>query len=45
MRMTDLGIAQILAPYVESIFKLLSIVAQEINRSEALLRSAMGVIG
>lgn len=34
-----------LAPYVESIFHLLRIVSQDQNRSEALLRSAMGVIG
>lgn len=31
--------------FIESIFKLLNIVAQDLNRSEALLRSAMGVIG
>lgn len=32
-------------PYVESIFTVLSVIAQDPNRSEALLRSAMGVIG
>lgn len=39
------GKAHLLTQYVESIFKLLNIVAQDPNRSEALLRSAMGVIG
>ncbi|KAA6412107.1 MAG: importin beta-1 subunit [Lasallia pustulata] len=39
------GKTRLLAPYVESIFHLLRIVAQDQNRSEALLRSAMGVIG
>ncbi|KAI9766932.1 MAG: karyopherin beta [Geoglossum simile] len=36
---------QLVQPFVESIFQLLSIVSQDQNRSEALLRSAMGVIG
>ncbi|KAI9814209.1 MAG: karyopherin beta [Pycnora praestabilis] len=36
---------QLLQQYVESIFQLLNIVWQDQNRSEALLRSAMGVIG
>lgn len=36
---------QVLAQYVESIFSVLSVVAQDPNRSEALLRSAMGVVG
>ncbi|MCJ1390337.1 karyopherin beta [Xylographa bjoerkii] len=39
------GKAQLLTPYVESIFQLLSIVAQDHHRSEPLARSAMGVIG
>ncbi|KAL1953233.1 hypothetical protein VTO42DRAFT_3375 [Malbranchea cinnamomea] len=34
-----------LQPYVESIFQLLSLIAQDTNRSEGLLRSSMGVIG
>ena len=38
-------VAEALMPYVESIFTILSVVAQDPNRSEALLRSAMGVIG
>ncbi|MCJ1408412.1 karyopherin beta [Ptychographa xylographoides] len=37
--------SQMLTPYVESIFQLLSIVAQDLQRSENLARSAMGVIG
>lgn len=37
--------ANVLTPYVESIFQLLSIVAQDQNRSESLLRASMGVIG
>ncbi|KAI1437018.1 armadillo-type protein [Xylaria sp. CBS 124048] len=36
---------QVLQPYVESIFQLLHIIAQDMNRSEPLMRSAMGVIG
>ncbi|KAI9675659.1 MAG: karyopherin beta [Caeruleum heppii] len=35
----------LLQPYIESIFHLLSLVWQDQNRSEGLLRSAMGVIG
>lgn len=34
-----------LKQYVDSIFRLLQIVFQDQNRSEALLRSSMGVIG
>lgn len=34
-----------LKPYVESIFRLLQVVSKDQNRSEGLLRSAMGVIG
>jgi importin subunit beta-1 len=37
--------AQLLQPYVESIFQLLAIIYQDPNRSEALLRSSMGIIG
>jgi importin subunit beta-1 len=37
--------AQALQPYVQSIFQLLNIISQDMNRSEALMRSAMGVIG
>ncbi|KAJ2971353.1 hypothetical protein NUW58_g9440 [Xylaria curta] len=36
---------QALQPYVQSIFQLLNIIAQDMNRSEPLMRSAMGVIG
>ena len=41
----DMPTAQALAPYVESIFNLLGVVASDGNRTEGLLRSAMGVIG
>jgi importin subunit beta-1 len=37
--------AQLLEPYVESIFNLLNIVFNDPNRSDALMRSSMGVIG
>ena len=37
--------AELLAPYVEPIFTVLGVIAQDPNRSEALLRSAMGVVG
>ena len=37
--------SQLLTPYVEPIFTVLGVIAQDPNRSEALLRSAMGVIG
>jgi importin subunit beta-1 len=33
------------APYVVSIFELLQLVYQDPNRSEALLRTCMGVVG
>lgn len=36
---------QLLQPYIESIFQLLHSVYQDPNRTEALLRSSMGVIG
>ncbi|KAI0428240.1 armadillo-type protein [Xylaria sp. FL1042] len=39
------GKTQALQPYVQSIFQLLNIIAQDMNRSESLMRSAMGVIG
>ncbi|KAI9753557.1 MAG: hypothetical protein M4579_005099 [Chaenotheca gracillima] len=39
------GKTQLLESYVEAVFQLLSIVWQDHNRSEALLRSSMGVIG
>lgn len=38
-------IVNLLQPYVESIFQLLGIISQDTNRSEGLLRAAMGVIG
>ncbi|KAK0723868.1 armadillo-type protein [Apiosordaria backusii] len=34
-----------LRPYVRSIFEMLNVIANDANRSEALMRSAMGVIG
>ncbi|KAI1161451.1 armadillo-type protein [Nemania serpens] len=39
------GKTQALQTYVQSIFQLLNIIAQDMNRSESLMRSAMGVIG
>lgn len=36
---------QLLQPYVESIFQLLQTIYQDQNRTEALLRASMGVIG
>ncbi|GAP86613.1 putative importin subunit beta-1 protein [Rosellinia necatrix] len=39
------GKTQALQPYVQSIFQLLNIIAQDMNRTESLMRSAMGVIG
>ncbi|OTA62839.1 ARM repeat-containing protein [Hypoxylon sp. EC38] len=39
------GKTQALQPYVPSIFQLLNIISQDMNRSESLMRSAMGVIG
>jgi importin subunit beta-1 len=38
-------IGNLLAPYVESVFSLLQTIFQDPNRSEALLRTSMGVIG
>lgn len=37
--------AQILQEHVPSIFQLLNIIANDMNRSEALMRASMGVIG
>ncbi|KAB5560284.1 armadillo-type protein [Coniochaeta sp. 2T2.1] len=37
--------AAVLQPYVQSIFQILNTVALDANRSEALLRASMGVIG
>lgn len=34
-----------LQPYVQSIFQLLNVISQDMNRSEPLMRSSMGVIG
>ena len=39
------GRSQALMPYVETIFTLLGLIAQDGNRTEGLLRSSMGVIG
>ena len=42
----DIGdAANLLQPYIESIFSLLHTVYQDVNRTEALLRSSMGVVG
>lgn len=38
-------VVHLLQPYVESIFQLLGVIAQDVNRSEGLLRASMGVIG
>ena len=32
-------------PYLEAIFQLLSMIAQDGNRTEGLMRASMGVIG
>ncbi|EME47146.1 hypothetical protein DOTSEDRAFT_41624 [Dothistroma septosporum NZE10] len=45
MALRSSGKQQLLQPYVESIFQLLHSVYQDPNRTEALLRSSMGVIG
>ncbi|THY47692.1 ARM repeat-containing protein [Aureobasidium pullulans] len=45
MAMRSAGKSQLLAPYVESVFSLLQIIFQDPHRSEALLRTSMGVIG
>jgi importin subunit beta-1 len=37
--------AQALQPFVPSIFQLLNTIATDANRSEALMRASMGVIG
>jgi importin subunit beta-1 len=39
------SVADALRPFVPSIFNLLQMIADDMNRSEALMRSAMGVIG
>ncbi|KAI0476222.1 ARM repeat-containing protein [Xylariaceae sp. FL0804] len=39
------GKTQALQPYVQTIFQLLNIISQDMNRSESLMRSSMGVIG
>ncbi|KAK3331040.1 armadillo-type protein [Apodospora peruviana] len=39
------GKTQVLQPYVTSIFQLLNVIASDVNRSEALMRASMGVIG
>lgn len=44
-RLTDFATAQLLQPYVETIFQLIQTVYQDPNRSEALVRASMGVIG
>ncbi|KAJ6446834.1 glycosyltransferase family 2 [Purpureocillium lavendulum] len=42
---TDTIAAQVLQPYVPTIFSLLGNIASDLNRSEALMRASMGVIG
>ncbi|KAI7248715.1 hypothetical protein KC335_g18209 [Hortaea werneckii] len=39
------GKGDLLRPYVESVFQLLQTVYQDVNRTEASLRSSMGVVG
>ncbi|RYP78115.1 hypothetical protein DL770_006942 [Monosporascus sp. CRB-9-2] len=39
------GKTQALQPYVQAIFHLLNLIANDMNRSEPLMRSTMGVIG
>lgn len=45
MAMRAGGKSNLLAPYVDSIFQLLQTIYQDPNRTEALLRASMGVIG
>ncbi|KAF2150815.1 ARM repeat-containing protein [Myriangium duriaei CBS 260.36] len=45
MAMRTGGKTQLLQPYVESIFQLLQMIHSDANRTEALLRASMGVIG
>lgn len=42
---TDILIANVLAPYVQSIFGFLSVVNADPNKTEGLMRAAMGVLG
>ena len=42
---SDHVIATLLQPYIESVFQLLQTVYQDQNRTEALLRASMGVVG
>ncbi|KAI1379171.1 ARM repeat-containing protein [Hypoxylon crocopeplum] len=39
------GKTQALQPHIQAIFQLLNIISQDMNRSESLMRSSMGVIG
>ncbi|KAK8102855.1 ARM repeat-containing protein [Apiospora sp. TS-2023a] len=43
--MRDSNKTEALQPYVQSIFQMLNIISQDMNRSESLMRSSMGVIG
>ncbi|KXJ94102.1 armadillo-type protein [Microdochium bolleyi] len=43
--MKSSGKTQILQEHVRTIFELLNLISQDMNRSEALMRSSMGVIG
>ncbi|KAI0172749.1 ARM repeat-containing protein [Hypoxylon sp. FL1284] len=39
------GKTEALQPYVSAIFQLLNVISQDMNRSESLMRSCMGVVG
>jgi importin subunit beta-1 len=43
--LTRRDLAAVLQPYVPSIFQILNTIALDANRSEALMRASMGVIG
>jgi importin subunit beta-1 len=45
MTIANLFPAPLLQPYVESIFHLLNIVWLDQNKSDALMRASMGIIG
>jgi importin subunit beta-1 len=45
LRMLNFCLEQLIQPYVDSIFQLLQSVYADPNRTEALLRSSMGVVG
>lgn len=45
LALKDNGLQEQLKPYVEQIFRLLNMIWQDPNRTEGVLRSAMGVLG